>query len=235
MKTSIPRHIAIIMDGNGRWAKARLLPRTIGHKAAVSRVREIINSCINLGIEVLTLYAFSSENWARPEDEVSVLMGLYLYYLRNEMHRWHRQQVKLRVIGERTMLSKPLQQVMAEAEALTMHNRGLQLNLAINYGGRAEILQAFNAWCQGHPSQELTEENFEALLYTHGQPAPDLMIRTSGVSRISNFLIWQLAYAELYFTEVFFPDFDREQFSRALAWYAEQPRRFGKIDEQLTN
>ncbi len=234
----LPQHVAVIMDGNGRWAKSRGLPRTLGHKAATSRVRELVRACAELNIAVLTVYAFSSENWSRPQEEVGVLMSMYIFYLRKEAQTLHRSQIKIKIIGDTHVLASELQQVITEIELLTQSNKGLQLNIAINYGGRADILQAAKSIaCEAVEGRininELSEDAFTQRLYTGDQPMPDLMIRTGGVSRISNFLVWQLAYSELYFTDTYFPDFDRQQFDVALQWFAQQTRRFGKIDEQL--
>ena len=235
---AVPRHIALIMDGNGRWAKARGLPRTAGHKAAASRVRELVKACGKRHIEVLTLFAFSSENWLRPPEEVGVLMGLYLYYLRNEIKALHRNGVKIKMLGEMSALSPELQAAIIQAETLTQDNTGLQLNLAVNYGGRADILQAIKSCVQEVLDdklsvEQLTEAEFSRFLYTGTQPEPDLFIRTSGVTRISNFLLWQLAYTELYFTDIPFPDFDAKALDIAIEWFRAQPRRFGKTNEQL--
>ena len=226
------------MDGNGRWAKARGLPRTAGHKAAASRVREMVKACGELKIEVLSLFAFSSENWLRPKEEVGILMGLYLHYLRHELKSLHRHQVRIKMLGDISALSPELQQAVVDAEKMTAGNTGLQLNLAVNYGGRADIVQAAKRCCQEVTAgtlavSDINEQALNERLYTGSQPAPDLLIRTSGVHRISNFMIWQAAYAELYFADVCFPDFDRDELQKALAWYAQQTRRFGQIDEQL--
>jgi undecaprenyl diphosphate synthase len=234
----LPQHVAMIMDGNGRWAKARGLPRTVGHKAATSRVRELVRACAERHIPVLTVYAFSSENWARPTEEVGVLMSMYVFYLRKEAKTLHRNNIKIKIIGHIASLAQELQQVIAEIETLTHHNTGLQLNIAINYGGRAEMLYitqmiAREVLAGQLDPHTLTETMIEQKLYTAGQPMVDLMIRTGGVSRISNFLLWQAAYSEFYFTDVLFPDFDCQQFTLALEWFAQQTRRFGKIDEQL--
>ncbi|MDO8953465.1 MAG: isoprenyl transferase [Gammaproteobacteria bacterium] len=234
----LPSHIALVMDGNGRWAKKRFLPRTAGHKAALSRVREIIEVCVEKSIPALTLFAFSSENWKRPKEEVGFLMELMLQSLHSEATKLHENNVQLKIIGERSGLSASIIQAIEEIEVLTAGNTGLHLRIAFNYGGRADILQAVqkivSEVTHGLLSIEaITEELIGRRLLTADIPEPDLFIRTSGEQRISNFLLWQLAYSELYFTETLFPAFNRKEFQQALDWFANRERRFGKISEQL--
>lgn len=230
----LPRHIAIIMDGNGRWAEKRFMPRLVGHKAGVEALRAVISRCSALGIEVLTLYAFSTENWKRPAEEVSGLMDLLVHFLQKEIAELHQNQVRIRCIGEMSVLPPRAREEVAKAERLTAANSGLTVNIALNYGGRDELLKAAKALAAAAASGEIQAdqirpEDFEKHLYTAGQPDPDLIIRTSGEQRISNFLLWQLAYAELYFTEVLWPDFDDKALNQALETYAKRQRRFGKL------
>lgn len=230
----LPRHIAIIMDGNGRWAEKRFMPRLVGHKAGVEALRAVISRCSALGIEVLTLYAFSTENWKRPAEEVSGLMDLLVHFLQKEIDELHQNQVRIRCIGEVSVLPPRAREEVAKAERLTAANSGLTVNIALNYGGRDELLKAAKALAAAAVSGEIQAdqirpEDFEKHLYTAGQPDPDLIIRTSGEQRISNFLLWQLAYAELYFTEVLWPDFDDKALNQALETYAKRQRRFGKL------
>ncbi len=232
--SDVPRHIAVIMDGNGRWAKQRMLPRVAGHSRGVARVREIVEACVHAGIEHLTLFAFSSENWRRPADEVSKLMELFMQALEREVDRLHHNGIRLRIIGDKSRFSARLQHLIREAETLTAGNRRLALTVAANYGGRWDILQAFNAWLRDHPgSREITEQGLTAYLSMADAPEPDLFIRTGGEQRISNFLLWQLAYTELYFTPTLWPDFDTDEFNRAMAWYRQRERRFGRTSEQI--
>jgi len=233
-----PRHVAIIMDGNGRWAKKRLLPRTAGHHAAVKRVRELIETCAKEKIAVLTLFAFSTENWNRPENEVSTLMKLLLQCLETEVKTLHHNGVELKFIGDRSRLSSQMQHSMMQAESLTQGNSGLKLCIALNYGGQWDILQATKAIVKEALNNkikldQIDEGFFEQHLSTQGLPPVDLFIRTSGEQRISNFLLWQSAYAELYFTSTPFPAFDTKAFEAALKWYSDRERRFGKTSEQL--
>ncbi len=237
--SSLPRHVAIIMDGNGRWAKRRLLPRTAGHRAGVSAVRKTVERCAKLGVEVLTLFAFSSENWRRPSDEVGVLMRLFDRALAQEAQRLHDNGIRLRVIGDRSAFSSHLQKRIADTEALTCDNRRMTLLIAANYGGRWDITQAARQLAgrveRGEiAATEINEEMLASHLSFTGLPEPDLFIRTGGELRISNFLLWQLAYTELYFTDVLWPDFDERELDRAIAEYAKRERRFGHISEQLT-
>jgi undecaprenyl diphosphate synthase len=234
----LPRHIAIIMDGNGRWAKKRLLPRHAGHQAGVETVRRVVGFCAKQHIEVLTLFAFSSENWQRPKQEVSRLMELFMTALQKEIENLHENQVRLRIIGDRQAFSEPLQQQMAKAEELTKHNTGLILVVAANYGGRWDMLQAVKSLASQVEqnrltSQEINEELLEQQLCLADLPKPDLFIRTSGEKRISNFLLWQLAYTEMFFTDTLWPDFDKDTFMQALEFFASRQRRFGRTGEQL--
>jgi len=235
---SLPQHVAIVMDGNGRWAKKRLLPRTAGHRAAVNRVKELIKYSSQVGLGVLTLYAFSSENWRRPADEVDTLMSLFMNALQNEVAELHKNQVVLRFIGDRSRLAPDLADKMAQAEALTGRNSGLVLCVAVNYGAKTEITQVVQSIASDVVSgvmsiDGINEDSIAQRLYTKGLPDVDLWIRTSGEQRLSNFLLWQVAYGELYFTETLFPAFDQKAFQQALDWYALRERRFGQTSEQL--
>ncbi len=234
----LPRHIAIIMDGNGRWARKRLLPRYAGHKAGVNSVREVVKVCGEQGVETLTLFAFSSENWRRPPNEVNALMDLFMNALQKEVDKLRRNDVRLRVIGNREEFSPQLRAQISEAENLTRDNQGLLLVIAANYGGQWDVLQATRALA-GQASrgelnpEQITRELFEARLSLAELPNPDLFIRTGGECRLSNFLLWHLAYTELYFTETLWPDFGREALLTALADYANRQRRFGRTGEQV--
>lgn len=229
--TVIPRHIAIVMDGNGRWAKQRFLPRLAGHKQGVDALRRCVRLCIERGVRVLTVFAFSSENWNRPAEEVSGLMGLLAGALGKEVPSMHREGVQLHFVGERKGLSEKVQAAFMEAEALTADNDRLILNVCFNYGGKADIVQA----AQRVASQGLaiTEENLNAAMGMAHVPDPDLLIRTGGEYRISNFLLWQAAYSELYFSPALWPDFGQEQLDMAIADFARRERRFGKTSEQV--
>lgn len=225
------------MDGNGRWARARHLPRTAGHKRGVEATRGVIRGCARRGIEALTLFAFSSENWRRPREEVSTLMDLFLVALRREISALHENGVRLRFIGDRSAFSARLREQIEQAEALTAENTGLKLQIAANYGGQWDILQAARALAQrvaeGALSvDDIDEACFEQALSTHDLPQPDLFIRTGGEQRISNFLLWQIAYAELWFTPVLWPDFDDTHLQAALEDFAGRQRRFGLTGEQ---
>lgn len=233
-----PKHIAIIMDGNGRWAKKRLLPRFVGHQKGLKAVKKVVSHCSELGIESLTLFAFSTENWKRPQDEVNKLMGLFLMALQKEVKKLHQNQVRLQVIGDRALFSEDIQSHIQKAEALTEHNQGLTLNIAANYGGRWDVLQAVKSWQLDFPESsvnDLTEEQLSSYLSLSKQSDPDLLIRTGGEQRVSNFLIWQLAYAEFYFTDELWPDFDDKSINRAIASFASRERRFGRTSEQVIN
>ena len=235
---AFPKHVAIIMDGNGRWAQQRGKMRVFGHKAGVKAVRSSVSLASRLGLKALTLFAFSSENWRRPEAEVSALMELFIHVLGAEVKKLHENNIRLKVIGERSRFSERLQEKILKAEELTAGNSGLVLNIAANYGGRWDIVQAARALaCKVQEGQlkpdEITEEGITALVSTSDLPDVDLLIRTGGDHRISNFLLWQLAYAELYFTPVLWPDFDEQVFSDAIASFASRERRFGCTGEQI--
>ncbi len=237
-KQGLPRHVAIIMDGNGRWAQHRGKMRVFGHKAGVNAVRDAVSVASRLGLSALTLFAFSSENWRRPESEVSALMELFIHVLGGEVKKLHKSNIRLRITGERSRFSSRLQDKVAAAEALTANNTGLILNVAANYGGRWDITQAAAALAvevqAGHLAPEQIDEDALARhLSTHGLPDVDLLIRTGGDHRISNFVLWQAAYAELYFTPVLWPDFDAVVFSEAIASFASRERRFGCTGEQI--
>jgi len=234
----LPSHVAIIMDGNGRWAKLRGKRRVMGHKAGVDKVREVVKTASELKIKALTLFAFSSENWQRPADEVSVLMELFLTVLSLEIKRLNRNNVKLNIIGDTTRFSEKLQTKIHNAQQLTQHNSGLILNVAANYGGRWDITQACQALArqveQGLISpSDITEEAINQHICTMQLPELDLLIRSGGDSRISNFLLWQAAYAELYFTDTLWPDFDENEFLKAIATFSRVERRFGCTSEQV--
>jgi len=230
------QHIAIIMDGNGRWAKKRLMPRTVGHVRGAANVRHIVKASNKLGIKYLTLFAFSSENWRRPPEEVSALMGLFLQYLESEVAEMKAAGIRLRVIGDRSAFAPLLQSRIDQAEQDTAHNDQLHLTIAANYGGQWDVLNAMREWQVAHPGktlQELDEPALAAYLSTADLPDPELLIRTGGESRISNFLLWQTAYTELYFTDLHWPDFDQVALQKAMNWYGQRVRRFGRTDEQV--
>ena len=234
----VPRHIAIVMDGNGRWAKARFQPRSFGHNAGRKAVRDVIEGCVRQGVEALTLFAFSSENWQRPEDEVSALMGLFLRALDKEVDELHAQGVRLRFIGELAGFSDELRQRMERAMARTAQNTRLQLNIAVNYGGRWDIVQAARQAALTIGRGELAVEALDEATLGRWMslaelPPLDLFIRTGGEQRISNFLLWQAAYAELYFTDTLWPDFDQACLARAIDDYARRERRYGRTSEQV--
>jgi len=231
----IPRHIAIIMDGNGRWAKQRLLPRVAGHRRGVEAVRRAVRACAERGVEYLTLFAFSSENWRRPPEEVSFLMQLFVMALEQEVEKLHEAGVRFQVIGDIGRFEGKLVQLIREAEARTSQNRKLTLTVAANYGGRWDILQAVNRMLRARPelAQGFGERDVTPYLALADAPEPDLFIRTGGEQRISNFMLWQLAYTELYFTDVLWPDFDAAALDRAIISYQQRERRFGRTSEQL--
>ena len=236
--SNIPKHVAIIMDGNGRWAQKKGSPRIAGHKAGVETVRSVIQACAEKGIEVLTLFAFSSENWRRPEKEVSLLMGLFLAALQREVKKLHKNDVRLKIVGDVTAFDKKIQEQIIKSEALTKNNKRLVLNIAANYGGQWDITQAVKALAKkvetgSLKSDEITSDLISQHLSMNDLPEPDLFIRTGGEQRISNFLIWQLAYSELYFTDTLWPDFDRDAFDLALQSFAGRQRRFGHTGEQI--
>ena len=232
---SIPRHIAIIMDGNGRWAKQRLLPRVAGHRKGVDAVRSTVRACIERGVEFLTLFAFSSENWRRPAEEVSILMQLFLRALEQEVAKLHENGIRFKVIGDTARFEPKIRELIAAGEKLTAHNTRLTLTIAANYGGRWDVAQAAQKLIAANPAAAhgFEPEALEPYLSMAYAPEPDLFIRTGGEQRISNFLLWQLAYTELYFTELLWPDFDAAALDAAIASYQERERRFGRTSEQL--
>lgn len=230
--TRLPRHVAIILDGNGRWAKARGLPRTAGHGAGAEAFRRIGNYCKDIGIEYLTVYAFSTENWKRPPEEVRTIMAIFEKYMMEALSIMERDRFKMRFFGDISALSLRLQELMAAAEEKSTHYEGCQMNMCINYGGRDEIIRAVRRYAQEFKdgtAPELTEETFGSYLYSAGIPDPDLIIRTSGEERLSNFLPWQGAYSELYFTDVLWPDFTECDMDAALAEFQRRDRRFGGV------
>jgi undecaprenyl diphosphate synthase len=231
----IPRHIAVIMDGNGRWAKQRYLPRVAGHRRGVEAVRAIVRACAERGVEYLTLFAFSSENWRRPPEEVSFLMQLFSMALEQEVEKLHQSGVRFKVIGDLSRFEPKLARLVHEAEALTAGNQGLVLTVAANYGGRWDVLQAVNRMLRERPelAADAGERDLVPYLALNYAPEPDLFIRTGGEQRISNFMLWQLAYTELYFTDTLWPDFDAAALDRALVSYQQRERRFGRTSEQL--
>lgn|SRR3989338_4862077 len=233
-KNNIPQHIAIIMDGNGRWAKARGFPRAAGHREGVERIRNIIDAANGLGIKVLTLFSFSSENWSRPKKEVALLMRYLKNFLSSEVKKLDKNNIRLKVIGAREPLSRDIQLKVKEAQDKTKDNSGMTLVLALNYGSRQEIVEAVKKFGASLLSGEATvegldSESFNQYLYTSGLPDPDLLIRTSGEMRISNFLLWQLSYAEFYFLNKHWPDFRKEDLEEAIAEYQKRERRFGRV------
>lgn len=237
-QSGIPRHVAVIMDGNGRWAKSRGLPRIAGHRKGVERVRDMVSACAEKNIEHLTLFAFSSENWRRPAQEVQLLMDLFLAALENEIKKLHRNNVRFRVIGDIARFGEKIVSHIRQAETLTRENQALTLTIAANYGGRWDIAQACAELARRAVLGEIdpatiTEASLEPFLSLADVPEPDLFIRTGGEQRVSNFLLWQLAYTEMYFTPVLWPDFDRAQFEQALVSYAGRQRRFGLTGDQI--
>ena len=231
----MPRHVAVIMDGNGRWAKKRFLPRVAGHVKGVELLREMVRACLKRGIQYLTLFAFSSENWRRPQEEVSLLMQLFVKALEQEVVKLDRNGVRLRVIGDLSRFEPRLQELIQQAEVKTAANTRLDLTIAANYGGRWDIMQATNRMLAAQPEKRENwgEADLEPHLSMSFAPEPDLFIRTGGEQRISNFLLWQLAYTELYFTATLWPDFDTAEFEKAIASYQQRERRFGRTSEQL--
>jgi undecaprenyl diphosphate synthase len=229
----LPRHVAIIMDGNGRWAESRGLPRVEGHRAGIDAVRDTVETSARLGIPVLTLYAFSVENWKRPDTEIRALMGLLKHYLRAELKSLLRNNIRFKVIGQLDRLSADIREELARAEARTASNSGMQFNIALSYGGRTEIVDAARRAMQaGVDPDALDEATFASFLYTAGQPDPDLLIRTSGEMRVSNFLLWQIAYAEIWVTDQFWPDFRARHLFEAILDYQKRERRYGGIHSQ---
>ncbi len=232
----VPRHVAIILDGNGRWARRRHLPRFAGHKHGVEAVRRIVRACTERGVDYLTLFAFSSENWRRPAEEVALLMQLFVAALTREMRKLHRNGIRLKVIGDTSRFDPKIRSLVEAGERLTAPNRGLTLTIAANYGGRWDILQALARLAREQPAAVaagVSEEQLAPYLSMAYAPEPDLFIRTGGEQRVSNFLLWQLAYTELYFTEKLWPDFDADALEEAFAWYRGRERRFGRTSEQL--
>ncbi len=232
----IPRHVAIIMDGNGRWALQRGLPRLAGHKAGTENLRRVLRSTVELGIPYMTIYAFSTENWGRPPEEVQGLMRILEDVIDRELNELHKEGVQLRHIGRLERLAPRLQEKVLEAVELTKNNQRLVLNIAFNYGGRDEIVQAVQKIIRdGVPAEDVTDELIGQYLYTAGVPDPDMIIRTSGELRVSNFLIWQAAYSEWYITPTFWPDFDKEEYRRALETFAQRDRRYGGVTDAVAN
>lgn len=234
---AVPRHVAVIMDGNGRWAKKRFLPRVAGHVKGVELVREMVRACLERGVQYLTLFAFSSENWRRPQEEVSLLMQLFVKALEQEVDKLDRNGVRLRIVGDLSRFDPHLQTLIRKGEEKTAGNTRLDLTIAANYGGRWDIMQAINRMLASQPEKRSgwQEADLEPYLSMSFAPEPDLFIRTGGEERISNFLLWQLAYTELYFTPTLWPDFDTAEFDKAIASYQQRERRFGRTSEQLTN
>ncbi len=232
-QTTPPRHIAIIMDGNGRWAKKRGLPRTAGHSAGAETFRRIATYCKDIGVSWLTVYAFSTENWKRSDEEVSGIMSLLEKYLLESIEKMERDGIRLVVLGDESALSPRLRSLMQKAREIAEHVEGFTVNVCINYGGRAELLRAVKDYAEDYVNQtapELTEESFSRYLYTGGVPEPELLIRTGGEKRISNFLLWQLAYTEMYFTDTLWPDFTPEDLDAAIGFYNGRERRFGAAE-----
>ena len=231
-RTNIPRHVCVIMDGNGRWAKKRLLPRVMGHKRGLTALENLAARCAELGVEYLTVFAFSTENWRRPEDEVSFLMKLFLQALGGKVVKMHQNNLRLKVIGNRSRFPAAIVEGIEAAERLTANNTGLTLTVAADYGGRWDILQAANR-LMAEGKSEITEDDLSRCLSLAEAPEPDLFIRTGGETRISNFMLWQMAYAEFYFTDALWPDFDAAEFDRAISSFRVRERRFGRTSEQL--
>ena len=231
----IPRHIAVIMDGNGRWAKQRYLPRVAGHRRGLEAVRTVVRACAERGVDYLTLFAFSSENWRRPAEEVSFLMQLFVMALEQEVGKLHENGVRFRTIGDLSRFEPEFRRLVGEAEALTAGNQRLTLTIALNYGGRWDMMQAVNRLLREHPGLAggYSERDLAPYLALNYAPEPDLFIRTGGEQRISNFVLWQLAYTELYFTDTLWPDFDAAALDRAIISYQQRERRFGRTSEQL--
>ena len=230
----LPKHIAIIMDGNGRWAKKRALPRTAGHAAGAETFRRIASYCKEIGVEYLTVYAFSTENWKRPAEEVAAIMDLLKKYLLEALSKMEKEKIKIEFFGDLTQLTPELQELCARTRETSRHYEGCQVNICLNYGGRDELLRAASAYAADCAAgkcdpQQLTEEQFDRYLFSDGVPDPDLVIRPSGEIRLSNFLLWQSAYAEFYFTDVLWPDFSNGELLRAIAAYQHRNRRFGGV------
>lgn len=235
-KNNIPKHIAIIMDGNGRWAKEKGLPRTAGHREGIKRLKEIVSACKELGVSVVTFFAFSSENWSRPKKEVGMLLGYLNNFLEREIKELDKNNIRFMVIGRGEPIPASLQKKLKEAQNKTKDNTGLIVVLALNYGSKQEIMDAVRAFVSalkaGEASiEDLDSDNFSKYLYTAGLPDPDLLIRTSGEARLSNFLLWQLSYTELYFPKMHWPDFKKDDFKMAIAEYQKRERRFGRVTD----
>ncbi|ULJ60199.1 isoprenyl transferase [Wielerella bovis] len=230
--TQVPRHVAVIMDGNGRWAKKRLMPRMVGHKRGLDVLEDMVRVCSEAGVSYLTVFAFSTENWRRPAEEVSFLMGLFLVALQKKVIEMNKNGVRLRVIGDRSRFSPEIQQSIVDAEQLTANNTGITLTIAADYGGRWDIVQAANALI-AEGKTKINEADISQKLMLADAPEPDLFIRTGGETRISNFMLWQMAYAEFYFTDVLWPDFDAAEMHKAFASFQQRERRFGRTSEQL--
>ncbi|HEY8609465.1 MAG TPA: polyprenyl diphosphate synthase [Noviherbaspirillum sp.] len=231
---AVPRHIAIIMDGNGRWATKRFMPRFAGHAKGVEAVRGMVEACVDRGVEYLTLFAFSSENWRRPADEVSLLMRLFVTALEREVAKMHANGIRLKVVGDLSRFDQKLQGMIANAERRTANNTRLTLTICANYGGRWDIMQAVRKMSEANPGRtDFSEDDLSAHLSMAYAPEPDLFIRTGGEERVSNFLLWQLAYTEFYFTTTFWPDFDAQALDLAISSYQQRERRFGRTSEQL--
>jgi undecaprenyl diphosphate synthase len=227
---TLPQHIAIIMDGNRRWAKNKFMPAAVGHAAGAKRVRDIVKACSDMGVPHLSIFAFSTENWKRPADEVSSLMNLFMTYLQKEVDNMNLNGVRLKVVGDKSRFAPTLQELIVRAEAQTASNTRITLTVCANYGGRWDMIQAAQAWQQAHPGQtlqSLTEEALAPYLSTAYAPEVDLLIRTGGESRVSNFMLWQAAYAEMFFTDDLWPDFSPARLQEAIVWFAGRDRRFG--------
>lgn len=234
--SAIPQHLAVVMDGNGRWATQRHLPRTAGHLRGIGSVRRLVRYCGHKGIKYLTLFSFSSENWRRPQDEVDLLMRLFVRSLQKEVKTLHKNNISLKVVGDTSAFNSQIRNLILEAEQLTKDNDSMYLTIAANYGGRWDILNAFQQYIKEHnigSDYTVNEREFDKYLSMSWAPEPDLLIRTGGEQRISNFLIWQLAYTELYFTPTLWPDIKIEHLDEAMAWYASRERRFGQTSAQL--
>ena len=235
--SAVPRHVAIIMDGNGRWATKRFMPRVAGHSQGLDAVRKIVEECARQGVEYLTLFAFSSENWRRPPEEVGFLMKLFLKTMRGEISRLSENNIRLKMIGDLTRFDKAIQEMAEFSQEKTANGKGLTLTIAAIYGGRWDVLQAMQKAISANPNlapDDIREELLTPYLSMAFAPEPDLFIRTGGEQRISNYLLWQLAYTELYFTDTLWPDFDATELQKAFTWYSQRERRFGRTSEQLT-
>ena len=236
--SAIPRHVAIIMDGNGRWASKRMMPRVAGHSEGLSAVRKIVQECRRLGVEYLTVFAFSSENWRRPPEEVGFLMKLFLKSLKGEVSRLAENDIALRLVGDLSRFDSAIQEMVQFSEKKTAACKSLTFTIAANYGGRWDILQAMRRCLEANPHlkpEQVTEELLQANLSMAYAPEPDLFIRTGGEQRVSNFLLWQLAYTELYFTDVLWPDFDENELRKAFDWFSQRERRFGRTSAQVAS